>query len=160
VKSAEEVMEILAAYDLTGSLRDAAELAGCSHHTVGRYVAAREEGRLPEEAPARRAGVIDPFLATLEDLLAAAGSRSFRPGPAGTGAGCTAVTVQGGLPCSLRNSVCCRTRFRRDPDPAGTSLRTAGRGGDHVAGPPDRQSVRPDRRTDATPMTTEVSGDE
>ena len=47
VKSAEEVMEILAAYDLTGSLRDAAELAGCSHHTVGRYVAAREEGRVP-----------------------------------------------------------------------------------------------------------------
>ena len=36
-------MEILAAYDLTGSLRDAAELAGCSHHTVGRYVAAREK---------------------------------------------------------------------------------------------------------------------
>ena len=27
-------MEILEAYDLTGSLRDAAELAGCSHHTV------------------------------------------------------------------------------------------------------------------------------
>ena len=48
-------MEILAAYDLTGSLRDAAELAGCSHHTVGRYVAAREEGRVPGDAPARRA---------------------------------------------------------------------------------------------------------
>ena len=59
-------MEILAAYDLTGSLRDAAELAGCSHHTVGRYVAAREEGRVPGDAPARRAGVIGPFLAKLE----------------------------------------------------------------------------------------------
>ena len=33
-------MEILDAYDLTGSLRDAAELAGCSHHTVKRYVTA------------------------------------------------------------------------------------------------------------------------
>jgi hypothetical protein len=33
VKSAEEIMNILEAYDLTGSLRDAAELAGCSHHT-------------------------------------------------------------------------------------------------------------------------------
>ena len=62
-------MEILAAYDLTGSLRDAAELAGCSHHTVGRYVAAREEGRVPGDAPARRAGVIDPFLAKLEELV-------------------------------------------------------------------------------------------
>ena len=36
-------MEILDAYDLTGSLRDAAELAGCSHHTVKRYVDAREK---------------------------------------------------------------------------------------------------------------------
>ena len=37
-------MEILEAFDLTGSLRDAAELAGCSHHTVAQYVAARERG--------------------------------------------------------------------------------------------------------------------
>lgn len=29
-------MKILDAYDLTGSLRDAGELAGCSHHTVKR----------------------------------------------------------------------------------------------------------------------------
>ena len=29
------------------------------------------------------------------------------------GASCTAVTRQGGRPCSLHNSVCCRTRFRR-----------------------------------------------
>jgi hypothetical protein len=49
--------------------RDAAELAGCSHHTVGRYVAAREEGRLPGEAPTRRARVIDPSLAKLEELV-------------------------------------------------------------------------------------------
>jgi hypothetical protein len=46
VKSAEEIMNILEAYDLTGSLRDAAELAGCSHHTVARYVAEREQGRM------------------------------------------------------------------------------------------------------------------
>jgi molybdenum-dependent DNA-binding transcriptional regulator ModE len=37
VKSAEEIMEILEAYDLTGSLRDAAELVGCSHHTVAQW---------------------------------------------------------------------------------------------------------------------------
>jgi hypothetical protein len=69
VKSAEEIMEILAAFDLTGSLRDAAELAGCSHHTVARYVAAREKGRVPGGPPERRAGVIDPFLEKLEELV-------------------------------------------------------------------------------------------
>jgi hypothetical protein len=69
VKSAEEVMEILAAFDLTGSLRDAAELAGCSHHTVGRYVRAREAGRVAGGPPARRPGVIDPFLGKVEELV-------------------------------------------------------------------------------------------
>jgi hypothetical protein len=68
VKSAEEIMNILEAYDLTGSLRDAAELAGCSHHTVARYVRAREAGRSPGK-PARRAGVIDPFLEKLEEKV-------------------------------------------------------------------------------------------
>jgi Mu transposase, C-terminal domain len=60
-------MNILEAYDLTGSLRDAAELAGCSHHTVARYVTERERGRAPGGA-ARRAGVIDAFLPKLEEL--------------------------------------------------------------------------------------------
>jgi hypothetical protein len=68
VKSAEEIMNILEAYDLTGSLRDAAELAGCSHHTVARYVAERDRGRAPG-AGACRAGVIDEFLLKLEELV-------------------------------------------------------------------------------------------
>ena len=38
MKTIEAIMEILAAYDLTGSYRDAAALAGCSHHTVAHYV--------------------------------------------------------------------------------------------------------------------------
>jgi hypothetical protein len=38
VKSSGENMEILEAYDLTWSYRAAAELAGCDHHTVARYV--------------------------------------------------------------------------------------------------------------------------
>ena len=49
VKSMEEAMQILEAYDLTGSLRAAAALAGCDHKTVARLVAAREGDR-------RRAG--------------------------------------------------------------------------------------------------------
>jgi hypothetical protein len=69
VKSAEEIMNILEAYDLTGSLRDAAELAGCSHHTVARYVAERERGRAVAGSSARRPGVIDEFLPKLEELV-------------------------------------------------------------------------------------------
>lgn len=42
MKSAEEIMEILEAYDLTGSFRAAAQLSGCDHHTVTRYVALRD----------------------------------------------------------------------------------------------------------------------
>ena len=61
-------MNILEAYDLTGSLRDAAELAGCSHHTVARYVAGRDRGRAPG-ARSRRPGVIDEFLPKLEELV-------------------------------------------------------------------------------------------
>jgi hypothetical protein len=44
LKSAEEIMKSLDSYDLTGSLRDAGELAGCSHHTVKRYVDRRDAG--------------------------------------------------------------------------------------------------------------------
>jgi hypothetical protein len=40
-------MEILEAFDLTGTLRDAAELAGCDHKTVAQLVAARHVCRKP-----------------------------------------------------------------------------------------------------------------
>jgi molybdenum-dependent DNA-binding transcriptional regulator ModE len=42
VKKGEEAMEILQAYDVTGSLRGAAALAGCDHKSVARLVAARD----------------------------------------------------------------------------------------------------------------------
>ena len=69
MKSAEEIMQILEAYDLTGSYRDAAELAGCSHHTVARYVQAREQGRLSPGRAARRPMLIDSFLVKLEEWV-------------------------------------------------------------------------------------------
>ena len=57
MKSAEEIMEILEGFDLTGSYRDAAELAGCSPNTVARYVAARDAGTLvPGRAAPRPQG--------------------------------------------------------------------------------------------------------
>ncbi len=68
MKSAEEAMEILEAYDLTGSLRAAAELAGCSHNTVARVVAERAAGG---DGPpwAQRRLMIEPFLPKIEEWV-------------------------------------------------------------------------------------------
>src|SRR5271166_2849627 len=62
-------MEILEAFDLTGSCRDAAVLAGCSHHTVAQYVRARAEGRLTPRRGERRPMLIDAFLPKLEEWV-------------------------------------------------------------------------------------------
>jgi transposase len=67
-------MEILEAFDLTKSLRDAAELAGCSHHTVDRYVIAREVGGLTER-PASRPQLIDEFRPKLEEWIERSGGK-------------------------------------------------------------------------------------
>jgi len=69
VKSREEIMNILEAFDLTGSYRDAGELAGCSHHTVARYVEKRDAGELPDDGPERRGRIIDPFLPKIEEWV-------------------------------------------------------------------------------------------
>jgi len=67
-KSDREIMEILEAFDATGSAHSAAVLAGVDPKTVRRYVAAREEGR-PLDAPVRRPRLIDPFLAKIEEWV-------------------------------------------------------------------------------------------
>ena len=69
LKSAEEIMEILDAYDLTGSLRDSAELVGCSHHTVKRYVEARDKLGGPPSGTARRPQLIDDYLDKVEEWV-------------------------------------------------------------------------------------------
>ena len=61
-------MEILEAYDLTGSYRAAAELAGCDHHTVARYVKMRAAGRSPEQRR-HRDRAIDAYLPKIEELV-------------------------------------------------------------------------------------------
>ncbi|MGW3351743.1 IS21 family transposase [Nonomuraea rubra] len=68
MKSSREIMEILEAYDLTGSYRAAAELAGCDHHTVARYVKMRAAGQAPEQRR-HRARAIDDFLPKIEELV-------------------------------------------------------------------------------------------
>jgi transposase len=69
LKKAEEVMEILEAFDLTGTLRGAAALAGCDHKTVAHWVAARDAagGGLP--VAVRRRPMVDPFADKVEELV-------------------------------------------------------------------------------------------
>ena len=75
MKSREEIMNMLEAFDLTGSFRDAGELAGCSHHTVAAYVAERDEGRLGGEGPVRRERIIDPWMAKIEEWVERSGGK-------------------------------------------------------------------------------------
>jgi transposase len=62
-------MEILEAFDLTGTLRGAAELVGCDHKTVGHWVRAREEagGGLPVSVRPRPR--VDAFAEKIEEWV-------------------------------------------------------------------------------------------
>ncbi len=62
-------MEILEAFDLTGTLRGAAELAGCDHKTVAHWVRAREAagGGLP--VPTRPRPRVDDFAVKIEEWV-------------------------------------------------------------------------------------------
>ena len=62
-------MEILEAFDLTGTLRGAAELAGCDHKTVAHWVRARDEagGGLPVSVRPRPR--VDAFAVKIEEWV-------------------------------------------------------------------------------------------
>ena len=76
LKSREEIMQILEAFDLTHSYRDAAELVGCSHHTVAAWVTRRDSGELAVGGePLRRERLIDPFLPKVEEWVERSGGR-------------------------------------------------------------------------------------
>jgi hypothetical protein len=70
LKSAEEIMQILEAFDLTRSFRDAGELAGCDHKTVALWVARRDAGAMTAKATVGPR-LIDPFLPKLEEWMEA-----------------------------------------------------------------------------------------
>ena len=61
-------MEILEAYDLVGTYRGAAELAGCDHHTVKHYVERRARGLTPHDG-AERSSIIDEFRPKIVELV-------------------------------------------------------------------------------------------
>ncbi len=63
-------MEIPEAFHLTGSYRSAAELAGCSHHTVAQRVGRRNSGGLPVLGEStQRPKLIDPFMDKIEEWV-------------------------------------------------------------------------------------------
>ncbi|MDQ3661998.1 MAG: IS21 family transposase, partial [Actinomycetota bacterium] len=67
MKPNEEVMEILEAFDLTGSYRSAGRLAGCDPKTVARYVSLRDLGRELDETT--RASIAGPYLSKIEEWV-------------------------------------------------------------------------------------------
>lgn len=74
MKHAEEIMEILEAFDLTRSYRAAGFLAGCDHHTVAHWVARRDAGELTA-SPLRRPQLADEFLPKLEEWMEASNGK-------------------------------------------------------------------------------------
>jgi hypothetical protein len=64
-------MEILEAYDLTGSLRGAAALVGCDHKTVKHWVEVRERAgeRLPGQAARPALVMVEPFAGKVGELV-------------------------------------------------------------------------------------------
>ncbi|MGH2950539.1 MAG: IS21 family transposase [Solirubrobacterales bacterium] len=69
MKRAEEVMEILEAYDLAGTLRGAAELAGCDHKTVAHYVSERERAGGGWQRGRRPRPRVDRFAEKIDELV-------------------------------------------------------------------------------------------
>ena len=61
-------MEILEAYDLVGSYRGAARLAGCDHRTVKHYVERRAAAADPA-ASVPRPSMIEAYRAKIEELV-------------------------------------------------------------------------------------------
>ncbi len=69
MKSYEETMEILAAYDLTGSYRATSQLTACSPNTVTSLVTKRNNGTLQTSGTARRTRITDPYMPKIEEWV-------------------------------------------------------------------------------------------
>jgi hypothetical protein len=74
MKSAREIMDMLEAFDLTGSYRAAAELAGCDHKTV-KHRLDRGDAGLPPEAGVEGSRLIDPQVDKLDEWMARSNGR-------------------------------------------------------------------------------------
>ncbi|HEY0495506.1 MAG TPA: hypothetical protein VGD48_07145 [Kutzneria sp.] len=70
MKSDREIAEMLAAFDLTGSLRAAGEIVGCDHKTVARYVRRRDAGLAADGGR-----LTDPYRDKIVELVARSNGR-------------------------------------------------------------------------------------
>ena len=69
--SEDKIMEVLEAFDLTRSYRAAAQLCGVDHHSLRRYVAARDAGLDPTSiGRAERSSLSDLFIEKIEQWVA------------------------------------------------------------------------------------------
>ncbi|MHB8672007.1 MAG: Mu transposase domain-containing protein [Acidimicrobiales bacterium] len=75
MKHAEEIMNILEAYDLTRSYMAAAELAGCDPKTVAHWVAKRDAGELGARSAVPRDRLIDGYTEKLEEWMEASNGK-------------------------------------------------------------------------------------
>ncbi len=69
MKKPEDVMEILEAYDLTGSFRAAAGLVGCDHKTVAYWVRQRDEAGGTLVVERARPAMEAVFAAKIDELV-------------------------------------------------------------------------------------------
>src|SRR4051812_9851324 len=69
LRNPEEVTESLEAFDLTGTLRGAAELAGCDHKTVAHRVRARDEAGGGPAVSVRARPRVDAFAERIEEWV-------------------------------------------------------------------------------------------
>ncbi len=67
-KSGREIVEILEAFDLTGTAWSPAQLAGCGPKTAARYAAIRNAGGDPQ-AKTARPKLIDSFMPKIEEMV-------------------------------------------------------------------------------------------
>jgi molybdenum-dependent DNA-binding transcriptional regulator ModE len=69
MKTAEEIMEILEAFDLVGSLRGAAQLVGCDHKTVAHWVGARDRAAGGTPGSSRMRPRLAAFAEKVDELV-------------------------------------------------------------------------------------------
>ena len=144
MKSREEIMEILEAFDLTRSVPRRGELAGCSHHTVARWVGQARRGRV---AAAGRAAASGPDHRSVPGRRSRSGSSgpTARSAPMSCSTSCAALGFDGfgahGAPGGRRGEGQPIGAVGGGCIGRGSPSRACGRSGTGAKGPRDRRAA-------------------